>query len=260
MYFYVFYTILISVIIYNNNDVFVMYFIIFVHVPNSYILFFFFYIYVHFSQSKLKHQYYEIFYKVRKQFSNQNDADYTDVFNTNDQFLRNIALYLAENYNDAYAYCSTGKDCAEYCNYLNKWLNEKKSIYTSNGTCKLNDTLWKQYIEKLWNEIGNTKEKKDWCARKDDVINLPFPKDRHSSSCENTEYVNFSHTCDSAKDVQAIATGPPCTCPFQISTASSTFGYVLFAFLAIGIFLLNVKFHLLIKLFTIIDINVINCS
>ncbi|SBS91406.1 PIR Superfamily Protein [Plasmodium ovale curtisi] len=191
------------------------------------------------TNSKLKHQYYEIFYKVRKQFSNQNDADYTDVFNTNDQFLRNIALYLAENYNDAYAYCSTGKDCAEYCNYLNKWLNEKKSIYTSNGTCKLNDTLWKQYIEKLWNEIGNTKEKKDWCARKDDVINLPFPKDRHSSSCENTEYVNFSHTCDSAKDVQAIATGPPCTCPFQISTASSTFGYVLFAFLAIGIFLLN---------------------
>ncbi|SBS90177.1 PIR Superfamily Protein [Plasmodium ovale curtisi] len=185
-----------------------------------------------------KHQYYEIFFKIRKEFINHNEANYTNVLSTNDTVLRNVALYLAENYIEAYTRCSDLDNCSDYCKYLNKWLNEKKAIYTSNGTCQLHENLWKRYIEELWKKLESDK-KKEWCKRNDHETKLTFPDDKLSNSCKNTESVDFSHTCERENVVNSMEQCPSSTLPLQISTASSTFGYVLFAFLAIGIFLLN---------------------
>ncbi|SBT56939.1 PIR Superfamily Protein [Plasmodium ovale wallikeri] len=186
-----------------------------------------------------KHQYYKIFFKIRKEFKNDDEANYTNVLSTNDTVLRNVALYLAENYVEAYTRCSGLDDCSDYCKYLNIWLNEKKAMYTSNGSCQLHENLWKTYIEELWNKLESDKENKEWCKRNDDETKLPFPNDKLSSSCKNAESVDFSYTCERQNVVNAITQCPSSTCPSQISPASSTFGYVLFAFLAIGIFLFN---------------------
>ncbi|SBS93199.1 PIR Superfamily Protein [Plasmodium ovale curtisi] len=110
--------------------------------------------------------YYKIFFKVRDTFNNVTDEQYTEYFYRNDQVLFNIALYLLENFKGDYVYCSTvNDDCLERCNYLNTWLNEKKSLYTSNGKCTNNSVLWEKYIEGLWTKLQDSVDHVNKCNR-----------------------------------------------------------------------------------------------
>ncbi|SBT83528.1 PIR protein [Plasmodium ovale] len=110
--------------------------------------------------------YYKIFFKVRDTFNNVTDEQYNEYFYRNDQVLLNIALYLLENFKGDYVYCNMiNNDCLERCNYLNKWLNEKKSLYTSNGKCTNNSVLWEKYIEGLWTKLQDSVQHENKCIR-----------------------------------------------------------------------------------------------
>ncbi|SBS94735.1 PIR Superfamily Protein [Plasmodium ovale curtisi] len=144
-------------------------------------------------------QYYEIFFKIRDNFTGNNDGEYDNFLHKTDQALRNISMYLIENYkNDYYYTCPTvksGNDCKERCKYLNDWLNEKKSIYTSNGKCTYYNKLWKDYVEDLWDEIDKTMNNEHKCIRKGDLHGRTFPIDKFSVFCNMNPSEVLSYTC-----------------------------------------------------------------
>ncbi|SBT56952.1 PIR Superfamily Protein [Plasmodium ovale wallikeri] len=146
-----------------------------------------------------KGQYYDIFFKIRDNFTGNNDGEYDNFLHKTDQALRNISMYLIENYkNDYYYICpiaKSGNDCEERCKYLNDWLNEKKSIYTSNGKCNYYNKLWKDYVEDLWDEIDKTMDNQYKCIRNGNLSGKTFPSDKLSEYCNKTPSEVLSLTC-----------------------------------------------------------------
>ncbi|SBS93648.1 PIR Superfamily Protein [Plasmodium ovale curtisi] len=139
--------------------------------------------------------YYQIFYKIRDIFNNNPDNQYDDFLHKTDQTLRNIGMYLIENYKGDYSYCTPDKDCTERCSYLNAWLNEKKSIYTSNGKCAFYNKLWQDHIEELWNKLDGNANQGKKCTRDGDLSNKEFPKDKFSLFCNMNPSEVLSYTC-----------------------------------------------------------------
>lgn len=59
-------------------------------------------------------------------------------------------MYLMKNYQGTHSLCNYTNDCKERFDHLNKWLKEKKDLYTYNGACLYNCNLCIEYIDKLW--------------------------------------------------------------------------------------------------------------
>ncbi|SBT55357.1 PIR Superfamily Protein [Plasmodium ovale wallikeri] len=145
--------------------------------------------------------YYQIFYKIRETFNSNPDNEYDDFLHKTDQTLRNIGMYLIENYKGDYSYCTPNEDCTERCSYLNAWLNEKKSIYTSNGKCDFYNKLWQDHVEQLWNKLDGNADQGKKCKRDGDLSNKKFPKEKFSVFCNMNPSEVLSYTCpDKAYD------------------------------------------------------------
>ncbi|SBS90933.1 PIR protein [Plasmodium ovale] len=130
--------------------------------------------------------YYQIFYKIRDTFNSNNDGEYNEFLHKTDQTLRNISMYLIENYKadyDACRYIHQENDCEKRCKYLNSWLNEKKSIYTSNGNCSYYNELWDNHVEKLWRKIDEKVYNGNGCKRNATLTKTEFPKEKFSVYC-----------------------------------------------------------------------------
>ncbi|SBS91105.1 PIR Superfamily Protein [Plasmodium ovale curtisi] len=135
-------------------------------------------------------KYYQIFFRIRETFPTSKNAEYDEFLHKTDQTLRNIGMYLIENYKGDYSYCSSEKDCPERCKYLNAWLNEKKSIYTSNGNCDYYNKLWQDNIEKLWNKLDESMKGEEKCGRDKSLSGKTFPNDQFSIFCNmNDSYI-----------------------------------------------------------------------
>ncbi|KMZ88494.1 hypothetical protein PVBG_06155 [Plasmodium vivax Brazil I] len=106
------------------------------------------------------------------------------ILQTDDAYLRNVALYLRIYYEIAgLQYFNKKIDSKDLCNHLNIWLNEKKVLYTSGGSCLIKNNLWEKYIENIiWDKlraiqltpgnIGNSYNKGfDWCPRDKSINN-----------------------------------------------------------------------------------------
>ncbi|SBS91478.1 PIR Superfamily Protein [Plasmodium ovale curtisi] len=152
-----------------------------------------------------KENYYEKYFRICKQFNSVNNIVNAKVFQSNNIFLRNVALYFSEFYNEIKVTCSLNDKCPgrceEHCKYLNLWLDEKRDLYTSGGKCSYNKKLWDEYIEELWKELkqksGETPFK---CERTKAVVNDKFPKEGLPGDCESSVPVQFSLTCDNVPD------------------------------------------------------------
>ncbi|SBT73249.1 PIR protein [Plasmodium ovale] len=194
--------------------------------------------------------YYKIFFKVRHEFNTVVDGKYDEFLYKEDQVLLNIALYLLENYNGDYVfYCGTSSDeCKDRCNFLNTWLNEKKSLYTSNGKCTHHNALWEQYIEGLWNKLASDEEQGKKCNR---VLSTKvFPSKWIFSSCNNSNPVKIQPSCP---DTPVCAIGdprvvslhsqehscPPANCPTSSCKAVLTTTYIVFGILLFAMYLLR---------------------
>ncbi|SBT00303.1 PIR Superfamily Protein, partial [Plasmodium ovale curtisi] len=139
------------------------------------------------------------------------ENEYTQFLYNKDQVLRNIALNLIENYEAQYKLCKTSNENKECCNYLNKWLNEKKAIYTSNTKCKSHNDLWENYIEKLWKQMQQDVQDKERCQRNTSGPQY-FPSQWIISSCDNDNPVEILSTCPEvphSKDPVCPATNTP---------------------------------------------------
>ncbi|SBT01738.1 PIR Superfamily Protein [Plasmodium ovale curtisi] len=112
-----------------------------------------------------KGKYYDFYFITRGIFNSIKDNEYSEFLHNSDQVLRNIGLNLVENYDAQYKVCKMSNDSKECCNYLNKWLNEKRALYTSNQACKSHKDLWEHYIEGLWKKMQAELEEEDQCKR-----------------------------------------------------------------------------------------------
>ncbi|SBS92893.1 PIR Superfamily Protein [Plasmodium ovale curtisi] len=151
------------------------------------------------GKSLTKADYYDLFYKIRISFTNNTEGQYDKFLHKTDQVLRNISMYLIENYKkDYYFSCPIapgGKDCTERCRHLNSWLNEKKAIYTSNGKCAYYNELWEEYVENLWKKIDDTEQSEYKCIRNGNLSGKTFPSDKFSEYCNKTPLEVLSLTC-----------------------------------------------------------------
>ncbi|SBT83958.1 PIR protein [Plasmodium ovale] len=166
-----------------------------------------------------KSDYYDLFFKIRNAFNSNKDGEYDKFLHKTDQVLRNISMYLIENFKGDYEGCvliESGKYCSERCNYLNTWLNEKKAIYTSNGRCSYYNELWKLYVEDLWNEIDKTINPQHKCTRNGTLSKTEFPKEKLSLYCnmnasEVLSYTfsdkTYANTCTTILTMSYVALG-----------------------------------------------------
>ncbi|SBT02646.1 PIR Superfamily Protein, partial [Plasmodium ovale curtisi] len=159
-----------------------------------------------------KGTFYDMFYTLRGTFNNIDDNEHRKFLNNSDQTLRNIALNLVENYKAQYEVCKTKNDYMECCNFLNKWLNEKRALYTSNAKCKSHNELWEHYIEGLWTKMQEHVEKEEEkCKRK--VSGPDFFQDKWIiSSCNNSQSIVIQDSCPEVaepKEKECPPTIPP---------------------------------------------------
>lgn len=191
--------------------------------------------------SKLtKDQVYDVFYKLPNKFDNTEYPEYRDVLKLSDPVLRNISLYLIQHYKYADVYCSLNEGCVLLCEIMNKWLNEKEAIYTSNGECQLNRKLWDNYIDNLWKNLEKSSEKPNWCQRKRDNYNGNYPKDWIPKTCNNTDSIDVSVSCSYDPEYKSLKDSPAVNSPCSESSISQFYGYVLFVVLLSSILLYKV--------------------
>ncbi|SBT74086.1 PIR protein [Plasmodium ovale] len=179
---------------------------------------------------------YEAFHALPHTFNDTEDTEYREVLTTNDPVLRNISLYLIQHHKFLNVQCSPGEDCTLSCEILNKWLNSKEAIYTSNGDCALNSKLWNRYIETLWKKLGQSNEKPHWCQRSRDKYKGNYPKAWIPNTCSNEKSIDVSISCSYDPDYKS----PEVPLPGYSITGSSIsefYGYVLFAILLSSILL-----------------------
>ncbi|SBT54953.1 PIR Superfamily Protein [Plasmodium ovale wallikeri] len=180
-----------------------------------------------------KGDYYDSFFKLRGTFNNIRENEYTQFLYNKDQVLRNIALNLIENYEAQYKLCKTSNENKECCNYLNKWLNEKKAIYTSNTKCKSHNDLWEHYIEKLWKEMQQDVQEKERCQRNTSGPQY-FPSQWIIPSCDNDNPVEILSSCPEVpryKDPVCPSTNTSTysSCKSVLITTYVVFGFLLFS-------------------------------
>ncbi|SBS95464.1 PIR Superfamily Protein, partial [Plasmodium ovale curtisi] len=183
-------------------------------------------------------QNYEFFHKERSQFHYSDNSAYTDVLKTNDPVLRSLSLYLIQYYNDVSTRCSLNDDCTLTCEIMNKWLNEKEAIYTSNGKRALNSKLWNTYIEELWNILGKSSAKQNWCKRdRPKYGNNEYPDDWIHENCNNTKSIDVSLNCANNPYYKSQEVRPLGDSSSSGSAITEFYGYLLFVILLSSILL-----------------------
>ncbi|SBT73836.1 PIR protein [Plasmodium ovale] len=197
-----------------------------------------------------KGEYYDTFFLIRSIFNNVGDNEYSKYLHENDQVLRNIGMYLVENYKNAYSYCEMSADCKERCEYLNKWLNEKQALYTSNGKCTYNDKLWAHYIEELWKQLENESGKEEKCERV--KTNREFHEKLLNNSCKNGTPVEMPRNCPEPvlpkeKPCQALMDPTSSSCKAVLTTTYVVFGILLFAMYLLRFSSVGMKINNLIR-------------
>ncbi|SBS92871.1 PIR Superfamily Protein [Plasmodium ovale curtisi] len=196
--------------------------------------------------------YYNIFFKIRDKFNNVIDDDYVEYLYREDQVLLNIALYLLENFKGEYIYsCKEDIDCKERCTYLNKWLNEKKALYTSNTKCKNHNDLWGHYIERLWEKMQEGVEQSKRCQR--EVLEKQYFQDKWIiPSCKNENSVEMESSCpetDMAKKEECSSVVAPTSssCKTVLTTTYVIFGILLFSIYLLRFSSVGMKLNKLIR-------------
>ncbi|SCO72497.1 VIR protein [Plasmodium vivax] len=112
--------------------------------------------------------YYEIFNQYPSVVTTEVDEYLHIIKNYSDPILRYIALYLIYNYKHAQELFTGTKNYQDdlACYNLNRWLDQSKSFFTHSQKSSSNASLWKIYIENLW-ETLDSQNKGIKCPRKE---------------------------------------------------------------------------------------------
>ncbi|SBS99795.1 PIR Superfamily Protein, partial [Plasmodium ovale curtisi] len=115
-----------------------------------------------------KSQKQEIFNKFEtSDFDNTpNTLGFLNDLQKHNEDLYKIGCSLEKAYKYADSFYYTNKDKHYYvCNYMNEWINKKKINYIYKGNKCENSAIWDEYIEVLWQNLGDYEERNHWCVR-----------------------------------------------------------------------------------------------
>ncbi|SBT02914.1 PIR Superfamily Protein, partial [Plasmodium ovale curtisi] len=150
------------------------------------------------------------FNDVRSKFD-ENIAPYFETIKKiSDPILQHISLYLVDNYLYAKPYFNNNEKPSinTACSNLNRWLDQRKSLFTYVGKCKSNVDLWDRYIEPLWKELEyNHTDKK--CERYPVFHNsTAIPQELLLSTCNKHVPDNYNCT-EHSKITSCECENPP---------------------------------------------------
>ncbi|KMZ83454.1 hypothetical protein PVBG_06265 [Plasmodium vivax Brazil I] len=108
-----------------------------------------------------------------------------------DPILKYVSIYLVEYYIDGYNYYHNSEEShrTEACRYINRWLLEKKDLFTYGGMCEKKKDLWDKEIGTLWKKLisdyeASSKNKSAWCFDYKLTLKTTFPTDVIFPKCE----------------------------------------------------------------------------
>ncbi|SCA59582.1 VIR protein [Plasmodium vivax] len=120
-----------------------------------------------------------------------------------DPILKYVSIYLVEYYIDGYNYYHNSEEShrTEACGYLNKWLQEKKDLFTYGEKCKTKMNLWTNEIETLWKmlkinkyTIPDNNSRKPWCNEITLTHKTIYPSALTSMKCEESISQDYRST------------------------------------------------------------------
>lgn len=108
-----------------------------------------------------------------------------------DPILKYVSIYLVEYYIDGYNYYHNSEEShrTEACRYINRWLLEKKDLFTYGGMCEKKKDLWDKEIGTLWKRLISDYKKfsnsgNSWCFDYNLTLKTNFPDVLTSPNCE----------------------------------------------------------------------------
>ncbi|SBS95403.1 PIR Superfamily Protein, partial [Plasmodium ovale curtisi] len=108
----------------------------------------------------------------------------------------------------------------------------------SNGKCALNSKLWNTYIEELWNILGKSSAKQNWCKRdRPKYGNNEYPDDWIHENCNNTKSIDVSLNCANNPYYKSQEVRPLGDSSSSGSAITEFYGYLLFVILLSSILL-----------------------
>ncbi|KMZ77227.1 hypothetical protein PVIIG_06404 [Plasmodium vivax India VII] len=153
-----------------------------------------------------------MFSDVKSDFSSVTGTYLNTIKNIEDPILKHISLYLVNNYNNAKPhFCKSGnhvKDKA--CSNLNRWLDQKKSIYTSATTCKKNSEAWTKHIDSLWEQLDKNNDGTKCIRNEIFSKESNLPQKLNPYTCY--EHVPENHTCTAVQVVNSKTEESCSTC------------------------------------------------
>ncbi|KMZ91871.1 hypothetical protein PVMG_04430 [Plasmodium vivax Mauritania I] len=135
-----------------------------------------------------------------------------------DPILRHISLYFVQYYIDGYYYYrysqNSQKDGA--CDYLKRWLQERKDLFTYGEKCPTKMTLWKDKVEPLWEKLEKDYSIQNhgvnsWCNNKYPLfLQTEYPQGLTPFNCDERISQETSKANCPSPPVQAPCSCPPC--------------------------------------------------
>ncbi|CAI7724072.1 hypothetical protein PVPAM_000020000 [Plasmodium vivax] len=111
----------------------------------------------------------------------------------NDAILRHISLYFVQYYIDGYHYYHNSElvEINGACQYLNRWLEERKDLFTYGEQCPTKKESWDNAINALWDMLKkdyptSKKDGKPWCDKSTIKLTTKYPLELTSLKCDET--------------------------------------------------------------------------
>ncbi|KMZ96493.1 hypothetical protein PVNG_06515, partial [Plasmodium vivax North Korean] len=161
----------------------------------------------------------EVFKSYPESWNNIDRSYIEHINNIKDPILRHIFIYFVKYYIDGYHYYHDSGQThrSEACQYLNRWLQEKKDLFTYGQKCPKKLNLWTEEIKILWDKlkineyfIPDVKDtRKPWCDKIDYIDKTTFPDTFTPPNCEESiSQVFISANCPPPPDKEECICSP----------------------------------------------------
>ncbi|SCO71512.1 hypothetical protein PVC01_050037800 [Plasmodium vivax] len=159
----------------------------------------------------------KIFESFRPNFNRVKNEHLNYIKGINDPILRHIFIYFIQYYIDGFNYFKKSQKShrSEACKYLNRWLQDKKDLFTHGEKCETKIELWETEIGNLWNMLNKTEytildDKKPtlWCEQISLNQKTTYPVELTSLKCEESISRESSSSVPPPQSVEA-----KCVCP-----------------------------------------------
>ncbi|KMZ80606.1 hypothetical protein PVIIG_04391 [Plasmodium vivax India VII] len=165
-----------------------------------------------------------VFKRFLHEFDNVNDDYLNYIKEINDPILRHISLYLVQYYIDGHYYYSYSHSSHKNgaCDYLKRWLLERKDLFTYGEKCPTKMKLWQDHVEPLWDKLEKGYPIQNhggisWCKNEYPISQkTEYPHVLRSLNCEECTSKESSSAQCPPPSVQTQSTCRPC--PVYVSS------------------------------------------